>query len=107
MCHRRTRSGAQNCHRHDNQLRTCALALETSLFGVLFDHNDAVDERALKVGDSVSAVIKSSDVMIGKQARKGPLHAERRGRRFFVLKPPSTSPQRRVVRIAALCRDRR
>ncbi|MGP0061209.1 MAG: TOBE domain-containing protein [Beijerinckiaceae bacterium] len=28
--------------------------------------NDAVDELALKVGDSVSAVIKSSDVMIGK-----------------------------------------
>jgi molybdopterin-binding protein len=28
--------------------------------------NEAVDELALKVGDSVSAVIKSSDVMIGK-----------------------------------------
>jgi molybdopterin-binding protein len=28
--------------------------------------NEAVDELALKIGDSVSAVIKSSDVMIGK-----------------------------------------
>ena len=28
--------------------------------------NEAVDERSLKVGDTVSAVIKSSDVMIGK-----------------------------------------
>jgi len=28
--------------------------------------NEAVDELALKVGDSVAAVIKSSDVMIGK-----------------------------------------
>ena len=28
--------------------------------------NEAVDDLALKVGDSVSAVIKSSDVMIGK-----------------------------------------
>jgi molybdopterin-binding protein len=28
--------------------------------------NEAVDELELKVGDSVSAVIKSSDVMIGK-----------------------------------------
>ncbi|MGC2776421.1 MAG: TOBE domain-containing protein [Bradyrhizobium sp.] len=28
--------------------------------------NEAVDELALQVGDSVSAVIKSSDVMIGK-----------------------------------------
>lgn len=28
--------------------------------------NKAVDELALKVGDSVSTVIKSSDVMIGK-----------------------------------------
>jgi molybdopterin-binding protein len=28
--------------------------------------NEAVDELALRVGDSVSAVIKSSDVMIGK-----------------------------------------
>lgn len=28
--------------------------------------NEAVDELALKVGDSVSAVVKSSDVMIGK-----------------------------------------
>ena len=28
--------------------------------------NEAVDELDLKVGDSVSAVIKSSDVMIGK-----------------------------------------
>lgn len=28
--------------------------------------NEAVDELALKVGDSVSAIIKSSDVMIGK-----------------------------------------
>ncbi len=28
--------------------------------------NEAVDELALKVGDNVSAVIKSSDVMIGK-----------------------------------------
>lgn len=28
--------------------------------------NEAVDELALAVGDSVSAVIKSSDVMIGK-----------------------------------------
>lgn len=28
--------------------------------------NEAVDELSLKVGDSVSAVIKSSDVMIGK-----------------------------------------
>lgn len=28
--------------------------------------NEAVDELALKVGDAVSAVIKSSDVMIGK-----------------------------------------
>ncbi len=28
--------------------------------------NEAVDELALKVGDKVSAVIKSSDVMIGK-----------------------------------------
>jgi molybdopterin-binding protein len=28
--------------------------------------NEAVDELALKVGGSVSAVIKSSDVMIGK-----------------------------------------
>jgi molybdopterin-binding protein len=28
--------------------------------------NEAVDELALKVGDTVSAVIKSSDVMIGK-----------------------------------------
>ena len=28
--------------------------------------NEAVEELALKVGDSVSAVIKSSDVMIGK-----------------------------------------
>jgi len=28
--------------------------------------NEAVDDLALKVGDSVHAVIKSSDVMIGK-----------------------------------------
>jgi molybdopterin-binding protein len=28
--------------------------------------NEAIDDLALKVGDSVSAVIKSSDVMIGK-----------------------------------------
>jgi molybdopterin-binding protein len=28
--------------------------------------NQAVDDLALKVGDEVSAVIKSSDVMIGK-----------------------------------------
>jgi molybdopterin-binding protein len=28
--------------------------------------NEAVDDLALKVGDSISAVIKSSDVMIGK-----------------------------------------
>ena len=28
--------------------------------------NEAVDELSLKVGDTVSAVIKSSDVMIGK-----------------------------------------
>jgi molybdopterin-binding protein len=28
--------------------------------------NEAVDDLDLKVGDSVSAVIKSSDVMIGK-----------------------------------------
>jgi molybdopterin-binding protein len=28
--------------------------------------NEAVDELSLKVGDSVSAIIKSSDVMIGK-----------------------------------------
>jgi molybdopterin-binding protein len=28
--------------------------------------NEAVDELALDVGDAVSAVIKSSDVMIGK-----------------------------------------
>jgi len=28
--------------------------------------NEAVDELALKVGDSVAAVIKASDVMIGK-----------------------------------------
>lgn len=28
--------------------------------------NESVDDLALKVGDSVSAVIKSSDVMIGK-----------------------------------------
>ncbi|KYK43038.1 transporter [Bradyrhizobium liaoningense] len=28
--------------------------------------NEAVDDLALKVGDAVSAVIKSSDVMIGK-----------------------------------------
>ena len=28
--------------------------------------NEAVEELALKVGDTVSAVIKSSDVMIGK-----------------------------------------
>jgi molybdopterin-binding protein len=28
--------------------------------------NEAVDDLALKIGDSVSAVIKSSDVMIGK-----------------------------------------
>ncbi|NPU12231.1 MULTISPECIES: molybdopterin-binding protein [Bradyrhizobium] len=28
--------------------------------------NEAVDELALAVGDTVSAVIKSSDVMIGK-----------------------------------------
>lgn len=28
--------------------------------------NEAVDELELKVGDAVSAVIKSSDVMIGK-----------------------------------------
>jgi len=28
--------------------------------------NEAVDELALKVGDSVSALIKASDVMIGK-----------------------------------------
>jgi molybdopterin-binding protein len=28
--------------------------------------NEAVDELALEVGDSVSAIIKSSDVMIGK-----------------------------------------
>jgi molybdopterin-binding protein len=28
--------------------------------------NEAVDALALKVGDTVSAVIKSSDVMIGK-----------------------------------------
>ena len=28
--------------------------------------NEAVDDLALKTGDSVSAVIKSSDVMIGK-----------------------------------------
>ena len=32
--------------------------------------NEAVDELALKVGDSVSAVIKSSDVMIGKSGWK-------------------------------------
>ena len=28
--------------------------------------NEAVDDLAIKVGDAVSAVIKSSDVMIGK-----------------------------------------
>jgi molybdopterin-binding protein len=28
--------------------------------------NEAVDDLAVKIGDSVSAVIKSSDVMIGK-----------------------------------------
>jgi molybdopterin-binding protein len=28
--------------------------------------NEAVDDLGLKVGDSVSAVVKSSDVMIGK-----------------------------------------
>jgi molybdopterin-binding protein len=28
--------------------------------------NEAVDDLGLKVGDTVSAVIKSSDVMIGK-----------------------------------------
>lgn len=28
--------------------------------------NEAVDDLALKVGDTVSAVIKSSDVMVGK-----------------------------------------
>ena len=28
--------------------------------------NEAVDDLELKVGDSVSAVVKSSDVMIGK-----------------------------------------
>jgi len=28
--------------------------------------NEAVDDLALRVGDSVSAVIKASDVMIGK-----------------------------------------
>jgi molybdopterin-binding protein len=28
--------------------------------------NEAIDDLELKVGDSVSAVIKSSDVMIGK-----------------------------------------
>ena len=28
--------------------------------------NEAVDELALRVGDSVSALIKASDVMIGK-----------------------------------------
>jgi molybdopterin-binding protein len=28
--------------------------------------NESVDDRGLKVGDEVSAVIKSSDVMIGK-----------------------------------------
>lgn len=28
--------------------------------------NEAVDELQLKVGDTVSAVVKSSDVMIGK-----------------------------------------
>ena len=28
--------------------------------------NEAVDDLALKIGDSVSAVIKSSDIMIGK-----------------------------------------
>jgi molybdopterin-binding protein len=28
--------------------------------------NEAVDDLALKIGDSVSPVIKSSDVMIGK-----------------------------------------
>lgn len=28
--------------------------------------NEAVDDLALKVGDTVSAIVKSSDVMIGK-----------------------------------------
>ncbi|ABD89965.1 TOBE domain-containing protein [Rhodopseudomonas palustris] len=28
--------------------------------------NEAVDDLAIKVGDTVSAVVKSSDVMIGK-----------------------------------------
>jgi molybdopterin-binding protein len=28
--------------------------------------NEAVDDLALKVGDSVSAIIKSSDVIVGK-----------------------------------------
>jgi molybdopterin-binding protein len=37
------------------------IGLKTSLL-----NDKAVDELALKVGDDVSAVIKSSDVMIGK-----------------------------------------
>jgi molybdopterin-binding protein len=28
--------------------------------------NEAIDELALKVGDSVTAIIKASDVMVGK-----------------------------------------
>ncbi len=34
--------------------------------------NEAVGDLELKVGDTVSAVIKSSDVMIGKQAPEEP-----------------------------------
>ena len=32
--------------------------------------NEAVDDLKLKKGDAVSAIIKSSDVMIGKQSAK-------------------------------------
>jgi molybdopterin-binding protein len=39
---------------------TAGLAITSSIT------NEAVDELAVKVGDNVSAVIKSSDVMIGK-----------------------------------------
>ena len=40
------------------------LASGVSMFASIT--NEAVDDLALKVGDSVSAVIKSSDVMVGK-----------------------------------------
>jgi molybdopterin-binding protein len=40
--------------------------LESGLMVFSSITNEAVEELALKLGDNVSAVIKSSDVMIGK-----------------------------------------